>query len=257
MSLNLKEAYDIYINSDDCQGTNTNFNVSLLNNSGLVARPAFIILKDVQIAVGAIYQIKSTDVFAFSVDGASTISFNMSEGTYTVTSLTNYLKTQMESLDGVTNTYTFGYNTDSNKITFSATFSSGVAQIRSSLCSENMQVILGCGSDNLTLNTSGSILTFPNQCDFYPNYNYYLTSSLVNARNCSTNNKIPRNVLLKVFQHSRFTRSYLRVNDIDPYTIYVPNMPASFNISLVDENSNYVFIPPNMNTQLTLRIFPA
>lgn len=256
--LNHKEAYDIYINSDDSQqGTNTNFNVSLLNNSGLVGRPAYVMLKDAQIAVGAIYQIKSTDVFAFSVDGTTTISFNMNEGTYTVTSLTNYLKTQMETLDGVVNTYTFGYNSDSNKITFSATFSSGVAQIRGGLCSENMQIILGCGSGNLTLNASGDTLVFPNQCDFYPNYNYYLTSSLVNARNCSTNNKIPRNVLLKVFQHSRFTRSFLRVNDIDPYTVYVPNMPASFNISLVDEYGNSVFIPPNMNTQLTLRIFPV
>lgn len=258
-SLNLKDSFDIFINSDDCQGSNTNFNVSLVNNTSLIGKPAYVMLKDAQISLGAIYQIQSTDVFAFSVDGTSTISFTFSglEGTYTVTSLTNLLKSQMESLDGVTNTYTFGYNSDTNKINFSAVFSSGVAEIRGGLCSENIQKILGCGNDNLTLTVSGTTLIFPLQCDFYPNFNFYLCSSLVNARNCSTNQKIPRNTLLKLHQHNRFTRTYYRINDSDIYTFYVSSMPLNFYISIVDEDGMNVSIPSNMPTQLTLRIFPA
>lgn len=256
--VNLKNAFDIYIDSNDCQGSNTNFTVSLNNNSNLIGQRCYAMVKDIQIPIGAVYQIQSTDVFAFSIDGSTTISFNLPEGTYTITSLTNLLKSQMESLDNPsTNVYTFTYNTDNNKISFSSTFASGLAEIRCGLCSENIQKILGIETVNLiTLTTSGQVVEFPQQCDFYPNYNYYLCSSLPSNKNCSTNKQLPKNILLKIHQHSRFTRSFLRVNDIEPYIFYVGNLPNTFNINVVDKNGNSIIIPSNLNIEMTLRIFP-
>ena len=258
--INLKNAFDVYIDSNDCQGNNTNFTVSLSNNSNLIGQRCYAMVKDIQIPIGAVYQIQSTDVFAFSIDGSTTISFTFAsyEGTYTITSLTNLLKSQMELLDNPsTNVYTFTYNNDNNKISFSATFSSGLAEIRCGLCSENIQKILGIETVNLiTLTTSGQVYEFPQQCDFYPNYNYFLCSSLTSNKNCSTNIQLPKNIILKIHQHTRFTRSYLRVNDIEPFIFYVGNFPNTFNISIVDKFGKSISIPSNLNTELTFRIFP-
>jgi hypothetical protein len=259
-NIDFKNSFDVFINSDDCTGTNTNFNVNLVNNTNLVGQKCYAMVKDIQVPIGSIYQIKSTDNFSFSVDGVSTLSFDFSgyEGTYTITSLTNFLKSQMESVDTPsTNVYTFTYSHDRNKISFSATFSSGPVQIRAGLCSDTIQKILGIETaDIIELTTSGDIVEFPQQCDFYPYYNYYLCSSLTSQKNCSTNSRLPKNIILKMHQHTRFTRSYLRVNDLDPFLFYVSNFPNSFNISIIDSNGESVSIPSNLNVELTLRIYP-
>ena len=259
MNLNIKECFDIFINSDDrtnTNGSNSNFTVNL-NNRNQIGRAGYILVKNVEIPLGSVYQINSTDVFAFSIDGVSTISFDFTgyEGTYTVTSLTNLLKTQMESLDLVSNVYTFTYDNDNNKISFSATFSTGLVEIRGSLCSDNIQKILGCGSNNLTLSTSGETLTFPNQCDFYTNYRYHICCSLINSNNTGSG-YTPSNSILTVFQSQRFTRSYIVPNLVETNLYYCNSIMSQINISVIDEFGRDIYIPPNLNISLTLRFFP-
>lgn len=259
MNLNIKDCFDIFINSDDrtnTNGSNSNFTVNL-NNRNQIGRAGYIMVKNAEIPIGSVYQIKTTDVFAFSIDGTSTISFDFTgyEGTYTVTSLTNLLKTQMESLDLVSNVYTFTYDSDNNKISFSATFSSGVAEIRGSLCSDNIQKILGTGSNTLTLTTSGTSLEFQNQCDFYTNYRYYLTCSLINSNNVGSS-YTPANSILTIFQSQRFTRSYIVPNLVEPNLYYCSSLMNQLNISILDEFGRDIYIPPNLNISLTLRFFP-
>ena len=257
MNLNIKDSFDIFINSDDrtnTNGSNSNFTVNL-NNRNKIGSQGYILVKNAEIPIGAVYQIKSSDTFAFSIDGASTISFNIPEGTYTVTSLTSYLKTQMESLDLVSNIYTFTYNNDNNKISFSATFSSGVAQIRSSLCSDNIQKVLGVDSDDLTLSVSGSSLEFPNQCDF-TSYRYYICCSLVNSNNIGSG-YTPSNSILTFFQNQRFTRSYIVPNLVEPNLYYCSSLMNQINVSILDEFGRDIYIPPNLNISLTLRFFPV
>lgn len=258
MELNLKNAFDIHINSDDrTTGTNTNFNVNISGATSIIGKSGYMCVKDAQIPISSVYMVNNDDVFAFSIDGSSTISFNFIAGSYTVTSILNFIKAQMESLDLVNNTYTFTYSSDSNIINLRATFASGITQIRSSLCSENIQVMLGLGSNNLTISTTGQSVDFPNQVDMTPQYNFYLCTSLSGStRNIATNERIPKNNILKLYNLSRFTRTFIRISEAQMYIFKVNSLPISFSISLLNENGNDIYLPPNLNTQITLRFFP-
>jgi len=260
--VNLKKSFDVHINSDDrISGTNSNFIVNLFGSQNLGFSTGYIQVKDLQF-ISSIYQIKTSDVFAFSIDGSSTISFDFTgiEGTYTVTSLLALLKSRMETLDGNANTYTFTYNSDRNKISFTATFATGVAEIRCSLCSDNIQKILGCQSVSLiTQNTSGgSPIEFPQQIDLYPEYNYYLSCNWASTNNnISSNNNFPKNAILKISPTVRFSRLYYRYSDVVTNNLYrINNITSTMNITIVDENNRSVEFDSNFNIQLQLRIFP-
>lgn len=260
--VNLKKSFDIHINSDDrISGTNSNFIVNLNGTQSLGFSSGYLQVKDLQF-VSSAYQVKTNDVFAFSVDGTSTISFDFSgfEGTYTVTSLLALLKSRMETLDGNANTYTFTYNADRNKISFTATFSTGVAQIRCSLCSDNIQKIIGCQTVSLITQTisNGTPIEFPQQVDLYPEYNYYLTCNWANTNNnISSNNNFPRNAILKISPTVRFSRLYYRYSDVVTNNLYrINNITSTINISIVDENNRTLEFDSNFNIQLQLRIFP-
>lgn len=258
-NLDSKNAFYIHINSDDrISGDNTNFTVDFSNNNAIIGKPVYCIPSSVEVCLGAIYQIVSgKNTFAFSVDGASTISFDITPGNYTVTSICAFLKTQIEALDLVSNTYVFSYNADTNKISVTPTYASGTFELRDNLNSTEINDILGLsGSGPITI-TSGTEYIFPNQTDVIPKYNFHLCCSHANLKNIGSGNNNFTNSILKMHYHSRFTRSLMRISDFDVYSFYIPSFPSQMRFWIVDEQNNSVTIPSNLSMGVSLKIFPA
>lgn len=258
MNLDSKNAFYIHINSDDrISGTNTNFTVDFSNNNAIISKPVYCVPSSVEVCLGAIYQITSgKNTFAFSVDGVSTISFDITPGNYTVTSLCAFLKTQMESLDLVANTYTFSYNQDTNKISLTPTYASGTLELRDNLNSDEINDILGLeGTGPIVLATAVEYV-FPKQTDVTPKYNFHLCCSSANLKNIGSGNNNFNNSILKMHYSSRFTRSLMRFSDFDVYSFYIASFPSQMRFWIVDESNNPVEIPDNLSMGISLKIFP-
>lgn len=250
----------VNINSDDrINGTNTNFEVEIPNVSSIIGRPCKMVPINLEICIGCVYQIqKGQNTFAFSVDGSSTISFDITPGTYTVTSLTALLKTQMEALDGVANTYVFSFNQDTNIIGLTATYASGTFELRNLLNSPEINDILGldnAAQTNTTL-TSGTRYDFPLQCDMYPRYNFYICSDIITTSNISSGNYNFENAFLKIRLHTRFARMNWTYQDTETYEQYVSSFRTRMRFWVVDDNGNEINIPKNLKTSMTLKFYP-
>jgi hypothetical protein len=258
MKLDNKNAFYIHVSSNDrISGNNTNFTVDFTNNNSIIGKACFAILHSVEVCLGAIYQIKSgKNTFAFSVDGVSTISFDITPGSYTVTSICNLLKTQMESLDLVSNTYTFSYNNDINMISITPTYASGTFELRTNLNSEEINDILGLDSNGPYTISSATTYTFPLQVDMIPNYNYHLCCSVAVLNNINSGNNNINNSILKMNYGSRFVRNQFRFSDSDAYGFHIASFPTQMRFWIVDENNLTVDIPENLATSVSLKVFP-
>jgi len=258
MTSNNENAFYVHVNSDDrIFGTNTNFTVDFSNNNAIIGKSCFAQVHSVEVCLGAIYQIQSgKNTFAFSVDGTSTISFDITPGTYTVTSICNLLKTQMESLDLLTNTYLFTYDSDTNKISITPTYASGTFELRTNLNSEEINDILGLDSNGPYVIANNVIYEFPMQVDMLPNFNYHLCCSSASLNNINSGNSNFNNSILKMHLNSRFVRSLMRFSDLDSYGFHIKSFPTQMRFWIVDEYNNNVTIPENLSTTLTLKIFP-
>lgn len=257
----LKNSFDMYINSSDrIRGTNTNFVVNFPQQSSILGKQCFISIKDWEISPNSSYIIDGSENwrFYFSVDGVSTISFLIPAGSYTITSILAYIKTQMETLDLLTNTYTFSYLSDQNTVSLTPTYSTGTLELRFALFSDVFKKLLGIDtSSNITVLT-GVTYIFPYMCDMLGgDYYYYLNCSLVSNKNISTNGNNPINTIAKVHNHGRFTIQYVRQNgQADYYLFYCPSFQNQFNISLVDKNLKDIVIPNYIEMSMTIRVFP-
>lgn len=258
MNSNNENAFYVHVNSNDrLFGTNTNFTVDFSNNNAIIGKSCYAQVHSVEVCLGAIYQVQSgKNTFCFSIDGASTISFSITPGTYTVTSICNFLKTQMEFLDLLTNTYLFTYNSDTNKISITPTYASGTFQLRTNLNSPEINDILGLDSNGPYVIASGSTYEFPLQVDLLPNFNYHLCCSSASLNNINSGNSNINNSILKIHLGTRFVRSLMRFSDLDSYGFQIKSFPTQMRFWIVDENNSTVSIPSNLSTSLTLKVFP-
>lgn len=252
-----EEPFYLYVSSDDrVSGTNTNFDCEFDNFTGMLGKACRVQIVSAEVAVGSIYQIESgKNTFCFSVDGASTISFDIEPGTYTVSSLVALLKSQMESLDLNSNTYEFAYNQDTNKITFTPSYATGTLQLRGNLNSYRVNQILGLTSDLIVV-ANGSSYVFPKQVNMFPNYNFFLTCDSIYSRNMGSGSKNYENALVKMSVAHRFTRSILHYEDFDTYSMFIRQFPGRMRFMVLQEDGSVATIPDNIATSLTLKIFP-
>ena len=256
MNVNENPFY-LFVNSDDrTSGSNTNFDVEFDNFTGLIGRPCRVQIVSAEVAIGSVYQIEAgKNTFCFSVDGASTISFDITPGTYTVTSLVSLLKSQMESLDALSNTYDFTYNQDTNTISLSPAYASGTLELRGNLNSDRVNQILGLSSELIVV-ANATTYVFPRQANMFPNYNFYLTCDSIYARNMGSGPKNFENALIKMSVAHRFTRSIFHYEDYDTYSMFIRQFPGRMRFSVVQESGEVATIPSNIPTSLTLKIFP-
>ena len=258
-----KKCFDIHIYSEDrIRGSNVEFDISLRNTNlqNIIAKPCYISIQSVEAPMNSVYTITTGNQrFVFSIDGTTSIGFDITPGNYTVTSLCAYLKTQMESLDGVTNTYDFSYNLDNNKISILPVFSSGLLQIRSVLNDSRVNEILGLdGSNNLTINTSGTINEFPFQCNMNPVYYWFLNCSLVQNKNIiSSQTDINiQSCLFKLISLNRFTRTVQWISDKDYNLCYCPSFSTNFKFWWLDQYGKLPQLDQNLEWSCSLRVFP-
>jgi hypothetical protein len=250
----------VNIDSDDrINGTNTNFEIEIDNLRNVIGRPCKMVPINLEICIGCVYQIQTgKNTFVFSVDGTSSISFDITPGTYTVTSLTALLKTQMEALDGVANTYVFSFNQDTNIIGLTATYASGTFELRNLLNSPEINDILGLDNSALTNTTitSGTTFNFPLQCDMYPRYNFFICSDIITSSNISSGNNNFENAFLKIRLHTRFARMNWTYQDTETYEQFVSSFRTRMRFWVVDDKGNDIIIPPNLKTSMTLKFYP-
>ncbi|MCA2919742.1 MAG: hypothetical protein IM318_19415 [Microcystis sp. M017S1] len=251
------EPFYIFVDSDErTSGSNTNFEVEFSNMTAVIGKECRVQLVSAEVCLGSIYQITSgNNTFCFSVDGTSTISFDIVPGTYTVTSITSYLKTQMESLDLVSNTYTFSYNQDTNKISIVPTYASGTFELRCNLNSSDINAILGLGNDLVTV-LSGNEYIFPLQTDMFPYYNFYLCCDSVYTRNLGSGSRNYENALVKMSLNHRFTRNLFKYEDYDTYNCFIRQFPSRMRFYIISDTGRLPELPSNLKTTLTLKIFP-
>lgn len=257
MNVNENPFY-LFVDSDDrVSGTPSNFEVEFDNLSAMLGKECRVQLVSVEVPLGAIYQVtEGKNTFAFSVNGSSTISFDITPGTYSVNSLTDVIKERMETLDSVNNTYVFSYNQDTNKITLTPTYASGTLQLRCNLSSPEVNNILGLPDDLVTIGNN-TAYPFPNQVNMIPNYNFYLLCDQIYSRNLGSGVRNHENALIKMSLSHRFTRSIIHYSDFDTYSAFIRSFRGRMRFSIVQDNGEVAVIPSNMKTTLTLKIFPA
>jgi hypothetical protein len=256
MNVNDQPFY-LYVNSNDrTSGTNTSFDIEFNNFTGLMGRHCRVQLVSAEVALGSIYQVEAgNNTFCFSVDGTSTLSFDITPGTYTVTSLLSLLKSNMETLDALANVYDFAYNQDTNCISITPSYASGTLELRGNLNSDRVNEILGLSSD-LVVVANATQYIFPRQVNMFPNYNFYLTCDAIYSRNMGSGTQNFVNALVKMSLAHRFTRSIFHYEDYDTYSMYIRQFPGRMRFCVVNENGNVATIPSNLPTTLTLKIFP-
>lgn len=253
-----KEPFYVYVDSKDrISGTNTDFIIDFSRCHQLLNRPCKLMPKSLEFCLNSIYQINDTNsLFAFSVDGASTISFNIPAGSYTVTSLTALLKTQMEALDGNTNTYVFGYNADRNRITFTPTYASGTLELRTVINDDRVNEVLGLdGSVNVTV-LSGNTYEFPFQCNFNPSYVWYLCCDQFVNRSVASKPFNLQNSFARMVSLSRFSRFVAFYSDVDSNIVYCSSFKPQMRFYVLDQNGIPVTMDSNLNNSFSLRVFP-
>lgn len=258
-----RKCFDIHIYSEDrIAGSNVSCEFSLKNSNvqNIMGKPCYISISSIEAPMNSVYQITTgNQYFAFSIDGTSTISFLIAPGSYTVTSLCAYLKAQMESLDGVTNTYDFGYNLDQNQITITPTFSTGLLQIRSTLNDSRINEMLGLDpTNNLTISISGTVTSFPYQCNMNPLYYWFLNCDLVQNKNIisSQTDMNIQNSLFKLISLNRFTRTVQWISDKDYNLCYCSNFRPNFKMWFIDQYGKIPQLDQNLEWSCSLRVFP-
>jgi hypothetical protein len=246
--------YNLHIDSRDrIQGTNTNFYVDLKESRQTVGKQIRISLRSIEIPVGSIYQIDSSNCkFAFGIDGV-TIYFSVPSGNYTLTSLLNYIKSQMEALDGNANVYNFSIDSDTNKINLTPTIVAGTTFDLRGQFSTIME-ILGMADDTILMTNLG-IYTFPYQANLnYYNYLFLCCSSVFSKSSASSLIDVQKCFYKIPISGNRFSRTFIIEEDQTDNVFYISSMSTQLNFYLLNEYGRVPELDERLNWSFTLRL---